>query len=324
MYPMPETTDPLSILLVSFRSVLPAFGWIALGMVTRRLIPASLALFRHGEKFVFYLGMPIVLALSAAQLDFLTVKFSGQVLAGVIAFTLVVGAAYLHARRRGFSRAHSGVVAQAAYRSNLAIIGLALCATAFGPQGLVVAAMPTAVWTLLFNVIAVILLGHTHGGHSSPVAVLLGMVKNPLIIGIAAGALVSVSGIDVAATVFQSGDRFSGLVIPFALICLGGSISLQSARSAGAELATASVWRLLVAPATAILVGLAFGLRGLELGVTFLLLGGPAAVASHVMVSAMGGNGRLAANIVMVTTLLAPFSLSLGLFVLHYLSLLEG
>ena len=319
---MPAVSEPLQLLLVSFQAVVPAFSWIVVGMVIRRLVAASLVVFRQGEKFVFYMGMPAVLCVSASQLDFMGLTASGYLLAGTLSFCLVVLASYLFCRWRGYSMGHSGIVSQSAYRGNLAIIGLALCASAFGPQGLVVAAMPIAIWTLLFNVIAVILLGHTHGGHGSPWLAVKGVAKNPLIIGIAIGAAVSMSGIEVPDLVYSAGDVAAATVIPFALVCLGGSISLKSARDAKEELVVATLWRLVLAPVITLLLCLAFGVRGVELGVTFLLLGGPAAVACHVMVSAVGGNGRLAANIVMVTTLLAPVSLSVGLFVLNYLALM--
>ncbi len=321
---MLDSHQPLQLLLTSFNAVIPAFGWIVFGIVLRRIAPGSLSVFRFGEKFVFYIGMPTVLGISASQQDFLAVKLSGYILAGTVAFCVVVVAAYQHARWQGFSLAHRGVVVQSAYRGNLAIIGFALCASAFGQQGLVLAAMPIAIWTVLFNIIAVVLLGHTHGGHSSPMAAVKGMAKNPLIIGITIGAAVSLSGVEAPAAVYDLGDFLTQTVIPFALICLGGSISLKAAKSAKPELISATVWRLIIAPLVTVFTCLAFGVRGLELGVTFLLLGGPAAVACHVMVSAVGGNGRLAANIVMITTLLAPISLSLGLFLLSYLSLLNN
>lgn len=319
---MSGIADPLSLLLVSFQAVIPAFGWIVVGMVVRRLVPSSLMLFKRGERFVFYLGMPTVLCLSASRLDFSGLEASSLLIAGTLAFTLVVVASYLYSIWRGFTIGHCGVVSQSAYRGNLAIIGLALCGSAFGQEGLVLAAMPIAIWTLSFNIIAVILLSHTHGGKSSPRAVLGGLLRNPLILGIVAGAILSVSKIPVADPIYRAGDVFTLAVIPFALFCMGGSISLRSAKDSYEELVTATVWRLLVAPIVVVLLCVGFGVRGTELGVAFLLLGGPAAVACHVMVAAMGGNQRLAANIVMVTTLLAPFSLSVGLFGLNYFSLL--
>lgn len=320
---MSDPGNSLQLLQAAFTAVIPAFGWILTGAVIRRLIRATEHWFTLGNNFVFYLGMPMVLAFSASRLDFQALAFSGYVLAGTLSFTAVVVIAYLYTGWQGISLPHRGVVAQGAYRANLAIIGLALCASAFGQQGLILASMPTAIWTVMFNIIAVILLGHTHGGHGSALGVIKSVVKNPLIIGTLVGVLVSVSELPVPAPLQHSGVFLAQTVIPFALVCLGGSISLRSVRSNRVELVSATLWRLVVAPVITVLVCLALGVRGIELGVAFLLLGGPAAVACHVMVTAMGGNGRLAANIVMVTTLLAPLTLTFGLFVLSALSLLK-
>ncbi|HBI78723.1 MAG TPA: AEC family transporter, partial [Marinobacter adhaerens] len=43
----------------------------------------------------------------------------------------------------------------------------------------------------------------------------------------------------------------------------------------------------------------------------------PTAAASFVMVKALGGNDRLAANIIALTTLLASITVTLGVFVLR-------
>ena len=79
----------------------------------------------------------------------------------------------------------------------------------------------------------------------------------------------------------------------------------------------ASIGRLVVAPLTAVAVGLAFGLRGIPMGVLFLMCAMPVAAASYVMAKAMGGNDVAAANIVGITTFGAMFSAAIGITVLR-------
>ena len=80
-------------------------------------------------------------------------------------------------------------------------------------------------------------------------------------------------------------------------------------------------WRLCVAPLVGILVALLLGVKDEQLGVLFLLLASPVAASSHVMVVAARGNGALAANIVVLTTLLSLVTITVGFFVLSMFSL---
>ena len=319
---MPENPDLLTLLSVSLAAILPTFVWILAGLLIRQGLPFTEPLFRRGDRLTFYVGMPLVLFFSASKLDFHHLSGSTYLIAGTIAILLMVVGSYCYAGWRGFSRGHRGLVAQAAYRANLSIIGLSLCSTAFGERGLVAAAMPIAAWTFLFNLIAVVLLNYTHGKSSSPPAVIRSICTNPLILSILAGVMLALSGWQWPPVMARAPEMVAKIVIPFALMCLGAAISLRSMREAGAELMESTVLRLCVSPLLAVAICLLMGTSGLELGVTFLLLGGPAAMACHVMVASVGGNARLAANSVVITTLLAPISLTAGLFLLRALGLI--
>ncbi|MCB1913950.1 MAG: hypothetical protein KDG53_18975, partial [Rhodocyclaceae bacterium] len=65
-------------------------------------------------------------------------------LAGVLATLLTLAVAWVYSHLRGHPRALQGIFVQASFRSNLAIIGIALAVSAYGEQGLVLAAMPVA------------------------------------------------------------------------------------------------------------------------------------------------------------------------------------
>ena len=90
---------------------------------------------------------------------------------------------------------------------------------------------------------------------------------------------------------------------------------------AGALTWEASLWRLCIAPLLAVLLALLLGVRDEPLGVLFLLLASPVAASSHVMVVAARGDGTLAANIVVLTTLLSLLTITFGFFLLSVFSL---
>ena len=319
---MSANPDLITLLAISVTAVLPTFAWVLSGFLLQKAVPRSELLFRRGDRLVFYVGMPLVLFFSAIKLDLRDIQNSTHLIAGTIAILVMVTGAYLYSACRGYALGHRGIVAQSAYRANMTIVGISLCVAAFGEQGLVIAALPIAVWTFLFNVIAAILLSLTHNASSSPGVVLQSIYRNPLILAIVFGLIVASFGISWPPIVNLMASIITKLTIPFALLCLGGGISLRSMQESKAELVDATILRLCISPLVAVMLCLALGVRGIELGVTFLLLGGPTAMASYVMVAAIGGNARLAANSVVLTTLLAPLTLTAGLFVLRFLELI--
>ncbi len=309
------------LLSLSIASIVPVFGWILLGSVLYRTIAVLQPLFSKGELLVFYFGIPGILFITATKIEVTEILSSTYALVGVLTTCLSLALAWYYARWRGFNLEQVGIIAQASYRSNLGIIGLALCASTFGEEGLILATLPVALWTLLFNILAVVVLNSAYGGRFAFLPILVALLKNPLIIGITLGFAVAVSGRTFNGTFYAFGSNFISVVIPLSLVFLGGAIDLRPSRQSQQAIVLATTLRLLIAPALSILICLLFGLRGIELAINFLLLGGPVAVASHIMVAAKGGDGRLAANIVVLTTIIAPFTLSLGLFLLRFFAL---
>jgi hypothetical protein len=146
-------------------------------------------------------------------------------------------------------------------------------------------------------------------------------VRNPLIIGIAAGVIVALSGLPVPEFVATVGTGLSTFFLPVMLLCIGGAMQLSSLRNTGLLTWEATVWRLCIGPALAVVLALLMGVRGEQLGVLFLLMSSPVAAASFVMVVAARGDGALAANIVVLTTLLSVVTVTAGFFLLSLFSL---
>ena len=300
----------------------PIFLWVLLGAVARRLGWLGPALVERLSLWVFRYGMPVILGLGASRVDYSQVTGSSYLQASIFSVLIITLLGHGYGRWRRFPHADHGVFLQAVFRSNLGIIGIALCASAYGERGLVMAALPVAVLTVVYNILAVYVLNQAHGKSASPQGVLLGIARNPLVVGIALGMLISIAGWRLPAWAYQLGNIYALLVLPLAVLVIGAALSLKSLRESGRITLDASVWRLAVAPLITVLIALAWGVRGEELGVLFLLLAGPVATASFVMVVAVGGNGALAANIVLVTTLLSLPSMTLGMALLQAAGLL--
>ena len=98
-------------------------------------------------------------------------------------------------------------------------------------------------------------------------------------------------------------------------------MQLSKLRGTGPLAWEATFWRLCIGPLLTVLLALAMGVRDEPLGVLFLLLSSPVAAASFVMVVAARGDGVLAANIVVLTTILSMATVTVGFFLLSLFGL---
>jgi malonate transporter and related proteins len=105
--------------------------------------------------------------------------------------------------------------------------------------------------------------------------------------------------------------------MPVALICVGAGIDLGTARSGVAKVALASVVKLAIAPIIFYVVVRAVGAGPVAAAIAAGIGSTPTAAASYTLAREMGGDARLMAAIVSVTTLLSfvtmPIAISLAL-----------
>jgi predicted permease len=314
-------TDAFALFSAALAVSLPTFAWVALGVLLKALGILPQHLSDTLSRLAFNYGLPVMLFAGAAQVDYATLGSARYLLAGVLATLLTLGLGWYYSRWREHPREQQGIFVQAAFRSNLAIIGVALTFAAYGELGPELAALPIALMTVLYNILAVWVLNTTLGSNTSMARVVLGIVRNPLIIGITAGVCLSVSTLPVPEILGPLGAGLSKFFLPLVLVCIGGSMNLSRLYKAGALTWEASFWRLCVAPLVGVLLALLLGVRDEHLGVLFLLLATPVAASSHVMVVAARGDGTLAANIVVLTTLLSLVTITVGFFLLSVFSL---
>lgn len=220
------------------------------------------------------------------------------------------------------SHGDRGVVVQGAFRSNLGIIGIALCAKAFGHSGLTIGAILLAVVTPIYNILSVYGLNRSIQPDKSINwgKTLKDIVKNPLIIAIILGFLCNWVDLKLPKVMYDAGQYLARMTLPLALIAIGGSVSFRELQSTSTLSFYAVFAKLVLVP---LLVGIGayfLGFRGIEIGCIMLMFASPTAAASFVMVRSMGGNHLLASNIIAVSTFLSVFTVSFILYIMKVLA----
>ena len=205
---------------------------------------------------------------------------------------------------------------QSLFRSNIVIMGLPIAVNLFGKANIVSVAVVLMVIVPLYNITAVVLFEKDRPEKTGSWQIALDVLKNPLIVGGLVAVIVMTLGIRVPQTLHLTIVTLSDTASPIAMILLGASLNLQGMKSDIKRIITCVFGKLVIFPAIGIISAVLIGLRGVDLIAVVLMVATPVALASYAMASSMGGNGRLAAETVVVSTIVACFTIPIWLFIL--------
>ncbi|MCB5160671.1 AEC family transporter [Marinomonas algarum] len=312
----------LDVLAFSFSITMPIFLILVLGVILYRMRVINDNFVDTASKLVFNVTLPALLFISISRTDLNSDTSFSLVIYAMAAVVVTFLALEVIMSYWVPDKADRAVLVQGAFRSNMGIIGLAYCVNAYGNEVFLVASLYLGGVTVLFNILSVIGLSRGLGKDTNAKSILKGIAKNPLIIAIVAAFATSITGIKLPHTLYQAGDYFAQMTLPLALLCAGASLSFSSLRSGIAGPILASCGKLIFVPIALTLGGFLLGYRGMELGVLFLMSSAPTASASYIMVRAMNGNSALAANIIVITTIVSLFTTSLGVTLLRSFNLM--
>ncbi len=310
----------------ALRTILPILLVILLGYVASRLGPWPEDFFKTLNGLCFRLFLPIHLFCNIYALqDLASVNWRviGYLLGGIL-FSLLVGVAVSRLFIR--ERRQKGVITQAAFRSNQAILGVPLASALGGEESLAMASLATSLFVPLFNVLAVVVLTEYSGEEGKKCSLrslVRRVVTNPLIIGCAAGILVVVvrqflptmDGATVFTiqnqlpSLYKALNNISKVASPVMLFVLGARLNFSSVPGIMSQLCLGVLCRLVVCPlfvvGGSLLLRKRLGLTATELATVIAVSSTPVAVSSAVMVQEIGGDDQLANQIVVWTSVLS-------------------
>ncbi len=297
---------------------------LVLGVLFKRIGLIDSNFIDVGSKLVFKVTLPAMLFISIVTSEHDFSAASSFVNYGIIANISFFIFTYVSVKLIFPTSADQGVLIQGGFRANTGIIGIAYVASAYGPQGVALAALYVAVTTFIYNIQAVICLSPKGGTSASQAAKLMvsTMTKNPLIISILLGVGFYLLSIPVPQIAIDAGNYLSRMTLPLALLCTGGSLNFSLMKKEKGPSWFASSYKLIVAPIVVTLGAYFVGFRGVELGILFFMNASPVAAASYVMARSMGGNSVLAANIIALTTVLSTLTCTLGIIILNSFELI--
>ena len=209
-----------------------------------------------------------------------------------------------------------GAMIQALYRSNYVLMGFPIAVNLFGKGNITAVAIIMMLVVPFYNITAVIVFETFRGGKVNFGQMFKRILTNPIIDGGIAAFIVMMLGIDLPSPIINTVGTLSDATAPIAMILLGAALNLNGFRSDRRRIAICTIGKLVVFPAIGIAGAVYLGIRDVQLIAVTLMVAAPVALASYAMASSMGGNGKLAGELVVVTTMTSCFTIPIFLFIL--------
>ena len=310
--------------LFSLNVTLPIFIIIVVGGFLKHVGLLTEGFTTVADKFVFKVALPVQLFQDIAAMD-IRADFSGKfVVFCMIATTCMFAATWILGAVFLKDKSMVGAFAQAAARGSAAILGIAFVENIYGDSGMtpmmIVAAVP------LFNIYSVIILTVTssEGKFNGALVkkLLVGVVTNPIILGIAAGMVWSLLRLPMPVILSKSVHSIASTATPLALLVLGATFKGREALQKIGPTIAAAFLKLVAIPAAIFPFAIHMGFRGSELVAIMIMLASPTTVTCYIMAKNMGGDDTLSASVVMTATLLSSVTLTLWVFVMKTFGLI--
>lgn len=300
-------------------TIAPIFITITLGLMLRKGGFLSADLVKGINRLAYWIGLPTLLFYKLASASF-NFHLAGRTYAVVILgmFTCLIIAVII-GRIMRIPGSSLGTFAQGAYRGNLAFIGFVVIVYLFAQSpdperqsAEAIAALVLGMTVPVYNITSVlVLLVSRHSiGKDLPKKIARSLLTNPLLISCLAGIAWSLLQLPLPAAIARTCYAIGQMALPLALLGIGATLAVEKVKYHLTPAMIASLIKVAIAPVAGFFIARLLNLNPAETKIALIYLACPTAVASYTLTTEIGGNPKLAAAIVVISTILAALSLS--------------
>lgn len=316
----------MSNFIFSLNTTMPIFLVMVIGWALKQMGMLNDNFVTVANKFNFKVTLPFMLFRDLAGVDIradFDLKFVlFCAISSSICFWAIWGCTKLFLKDKSLR----GAFVQASFRSSAAVMGLAFInniygSSAMGPM-MIIGAVP------LYNIYSVLVLtfeAETEGNRKDVGKIkeaCVNILKNPIIISIFLGVVVALLEIDFPVIVDKTVNSVAQMATPLALIGLGAGYEGRKALAKIKPTLWASAIKLVIQPLIFIPIAAYLGFTGEKMIAILIMLAAPATPSCYIMAKNMKNDGELTASIVVMTTLLAAFTLTGWIYLLKVFGLI--
>jgi predicted permease len=207
-----------------------------------------------------------------------------------------------------------GVMIQGTFRSNFLLFGVPLGLSIGGNEGAVLAAVVASFYVPVINMLSVIsLYVFSESENKSIKSALLGIVKNPLIIGGVSGLIFSLIrnsiGFEIPTMIDTTLFNIKSAATPIAFMILGGDLKFKNMLRNIKVSSLSVLGKVVLIPAMMLTVSALLGFDKLEMAILIAVFATPNAVSSYAMARNYEADYELAGEIITLGTMLSIFTM---------------
>ena len=329
----------MSNFIFSLNVTLPIFLVMLIGWAVKQIGMLDDHFVSITNRFNFKVTLPFMVFRDLSQADIRSSFDLKFVLFCAIATTICFWGIWGAARLFLKDKSLRGAFVQASFRSSAAVMGLAFINNIYGASAMgsmmIIGAVP------LYNIYSVLVLTFEANTEDKEAIVPLdgeqenlqmhqkqkdlakvkdacrNIIKNPIIISIGLGVLVAWLNLDFPVIVDQTIHSVAQMATPLALIGLGAGFKGRKAIAKIKPTLWASVIKLVIQPLIFLPIAAALGFEGEKMVAIVIMLAAPATPSCYIMAKNMHNSGTLTSSIVVLTTLLAAFTLTGWIYILR-------
>lgn len=301
-------------LLFSANVIMPIFLLIVLGYVLTRLKVWDEHFLEIANNVCFKCLLPVLLFYNVAKANIFEVFNGRLILYACLSACLICGGLFLVVPLFIKDKKRRGVMIQGTFRSNFLLFGVPLGLSIGGGEGETLAAVVASFYVPLINMLSVIsLYTFSEAEHKNLKSALLGIVKNPLIIGGVSGLVFSFIrnyiGFEIPVMIDSTLSNIKVTATPLAFLILGGDLKLNSMLRDIKASAASVFGKVILIPALMLPVSALLGFNQLEMAILLAIFATPNAVSSYAMARNYEADHELAGEIITIGTLLSIFTI---------------
>ena len=301
-------------LIFSANVVVPIFLLIILGYFLTRIKLWDGHFLKVANEVCFKCLLPVLLFYNVATANIFEVFNLRLILYVCLCACLLCGALFLIVPIFVKDKKRRGVMIQGTFRSNFLLFGVPLGLSIGGNEGAVLAAVVASFYVPVINMLSVIsLYAFSESENKSIKSALLGIVKNPLIIGGVSGLIFSLIrnsiGFEMPAILDTTLFNIKSAATPVAFLALGGDLKFGNLLRNVKFSILSVLGKTVIIPLVMLTVSSLLGFGKLEMAILVAVFATPNAVSSYAMARNYEADYELAGEIITLGTLLSVITM---------------
>ena len=300
----------LSNFIEIFLLISPVFILIILGNLLRRIGVPELSFWHISDKLIYWVLIPALLFHHVSQITLSSTMLASYAVVILSGLFIVTTLSFITGKLFGYTPQIWTSVMQGAARHN-AFIALAIAGSLFGNKGLALGAIFMVILIPVINIVIVSAMTSTLnqevGNNSRPSIfdVLFELIKNPFILAIATGLVISFVDAERIIIIHETTGLLGSAALPIMLLSIGANIKIREISSAITPIIIANVLKLLVFPIVVFFVAKSMNLSLFETTIAVIFAAVPTAASSYSLAKQFGAETQLMTSIITIQVTLS-------------------